>query len=79
MENTTTVVRCAEGHVFRTGRFPMAQLGRERIGPGRLLRCPGCARLRSAVPVSDAGAVEVQVGAGGGRAALVLVAGADSA
>ncbi|RBM14950.1 MULTISPECIES: hypothetical protein [Streptomyces] len=74
----TTVVRCAEGHVFATARFPMRQLGSERIGPGRLLRCPRCARLRSAVPVSDRGAVEVEVGAGGGRAALALVAGADS-
>ncbi|WP_079032180.1 hypothetical protein [Streptomyces specialis] len=76
---TSTVVRCAEGHVFRTARFPLARLGRERIGPGRLLRCPGCARLRSAVPVSDARAVEVEVGAGGRGASLVLVAGADSA
>ncbi|WP_394814616.1 hypothetical protein [Streptomyces chisholmiae] len=58
-----TVVRCVEGHVFRADRFPMPQLGSERIGPGRLLRCPRCARLRSAVPVgrSDAGAVEVEV------------------
>ncbi|MDT0344973.1 hypothetical protein RM590_20515 [Streptomyces sp. DSM 44938] len=75
----TTTVRCAEGHVFTTSRFPMQQLGSERIGPGRLLRCPRCARLRSAVPVgSDRGAVEVEVGARGGRAALALVAGADS-
>ncbi|TNM32285.1 hypothetical protein [Streptomyces sedi] len=58
-----TVVRCVEGHVFRAERFPMRQLGSERIGPGRLLRCPRCARLRSVVPVtgSDVGAVEVQV------------------
>ncbi|MDT0445051.1 hypothetical protein RM779_20945 [Streptomyces sp. DSM 41886] len=76
---TNTVVRCAEGHVFVAARFPLRQLGRERIGPGRLLRCPRCARLRSAVPVgSDAGAVEVEVGAGGGRAALALVAGAGA-
>lgn len=47
----STVVRCAEGHEFRTSTFPMQNLGTERIGPGRLLRCPGCARLRQAVPV----------------------------
>ncbi|WP_425581288.1 hypothetical protein [Streptomyces sodiiphilus] len=47
----TTVVRCADGHQFSTSQFPMQQLGSERIGPGRLLRCPRCARLRSAVPV----------------------------
>ncbi|NGO82480.1 hypothetical protein [Streptomyces sp. 196(2019)] len=46
-----TVVRCAEGHVFATSSFPMQQLGAGRIGPGRLLRCPRCARLRQAVPV----------------------------
>lgn len=46
-----TVVRCAEGHVFSTASFPMQQLGADRIGPGRLIRCPRCARLRSAVPV----------------------------
>lgn len=46
-----TVVRCAEGHVFATSSFPMQQLGSGRIGPGRLLRCPRCARLRQAVPV----------------------------
>ncbi|MCK1794734.1 hypothetical protein MTQ01_01565 [Streptomyces sp. XM4193] len=51
MAATTTVVRCAEGHEFRTATFPMQQLGSERIGPGRLLRCPQCARLRQAVPV----------------------------
>ncbi|MCK1812932.1 hypothetical protein N0X72_15540 [Streptomyces carpaticus] len=56
-----TVVRCAEGHVFAAPRFPLRQLRRDRIGPARLLRCPRCARLRSAVPVSDLGAVEVQV------------------
>ncbi|GHD85499.1 hypothetical protein GCM10010508_09510 [Streptomyces naganishii JCM 4654] len=44
-----TVVRCAEGHVFSTASFPMQQA--ERLGPGRLVRCPRCARLRSAVPV----------------------------
>ncbi|TDC62805.1 hypothetical protein [Streptomyces hainanensis] len=60
---SVTVVRCAEGHVFSTSRFPLQQLGSERIGPGRLLRCPRCARLRSAVPVgaSGPGPVEVQV------------------
>ncbi|MGW8950248.1 hypothetical protein [Streptomyces sp. NPDC055709] len=46
-----TVVRCAEGHVFTTSSFPMQQLGSGRIGPGRLIRCPRCARLRQAVPV----------------------------
>lgn len=46
-----TVVRCAEGHVFATASFPMQQLGSGRIGPGRLIRCPRCARLRHAVPV----------------------------
>lgn len=46
-----TVVRCAEGHVFTTPSFPMQQLGSGRIGPGRLIRCPRCARLRQAVPV----------------------------
>jgi hypothetical protein len=45
------VVRCAEGHTFRTVSFPMQQLGTDRIGPGRLIRCPRCARLRHAVPV----------------------------
>ncbi|MDQ0788208.1 hypothetical protein QFZ63_003911 [Streptomyces sp. B3I7] len=45
-----TVVRCAEGHVFTTVSFPMQQA--ERLGPGRLVRCPRCARLRSAVPVT---------------------------
>ncbi len=49
----STVVRCAEGHVFSTSSFPMQNLGRERIGPGRLLRCPRCARLRNAVPVGE--------------------------
>ncbi|MEU3824125.1 MULTISPECIES: hypothetical protein [Streptomyces] len=44
-----TVVRCADGHVFSTTSFPMQQA--ERLGPGRLVRCPRCARLRSAVPV----------------------------
>ncbi|MFD5316380.1 hypothetical protein [Streptomyces sp. NPDC127098] len=48
---SVTVVRCAEGHVFSTSRFPLQQLGSERIGPGRLLRCPRCARLRNVVPV----------------------------
>ncbi|MBC3843418.1 hypothetical protein GXW82_33930 [Streptacidiphilus sp. 4-A2] len=45
-----TVVRCAEGHLFSTATFPMQNLGAGRIGPGRLIRCPRCARLRSAVP-----------------------------
>lgn len=45
-----TVVRCADGHVFTAASFPMQQA--ERLGPGRLLRCPRCARLRSVVPVT---------------------------
>jgi len=45
-----TVVRCADGHVFSTASFPMQQA--ERLGPGRLVRCPRCARLRSVVQVS---------------------------
>ncbi|MCI0385082.1 hypothetical protein [Streptomyces sp. CNQ085] len=48
----STVVRCADGHVFSTSTFPMQNLGSDRIGPGRLLRCPRCARLRQAVPVA---------------------------
>ncbi|SCK38022.1 hypothetical protein [Streptomyces sp. WMMB 322] len=48
-----TVVQCAEGHVFSTSMFPMQNLRSGRIGPGRLLRCPRCARLRQAVPVGD--------------------------
>ncbi|WP_399067357.1 hypothetical protein [Streptomyces winkii] len=47
-----TVVQCAEGHVFSTSTFPMQNLRSGRIGPGRLLRCPRCARLRQAVPVA---------------------------
>ncbi|AXK31772.1 hypothetical protein DVA86_03020 [Streptomyces armeniacus] len=50
----STVVRCAEGHEFSTSTFPMQNLGADRIGPGRLLRCPRCARLRQAVPVPPA-------------------------
>ncbi|MER5478342.1 hypothetical protein ABT026_15400 [Streptomyces sp. NPDC002734] len=46
----STVVRCAEGHVFTAASFPMQKA--ERLGPGRLMRCPRCARLRSVVPVS---------------------------
>ena len=45
-----TVLRCADGHVFSAASFPMQQA--ERLGPGRLVRCPRCARLRSAVPVA---------------------------
>jgi hypothetical protein len=45
-----TVVRCAEGHLFSTSTFPMRNLGAGRLGPGRLIRCPQCGRLRSAVP-----------------------------
>ncbi|GAB2583638.1 hypothetical protein GCM10027168_15530 [Streptomyces capparidis] len=44
------VVRCADGHLFSTSAFPMQNLGPGRLGPGRLLRCPRCGRLRSAVP-----------------------------
>ncbi|MDI5962042.1 hypothetical protein POF50_018245 [Streptomyces sp. SL13] len=47
-----TVVRCADGHVFSTGVFPLQNLGVERLGPGRLIRCPRCARLRHSVPVA---------------------------
>jgi hypothetical protein len=50
-----TVVRCAEGHVFSTTTFPMQQLDSGRIGPGRLVRCPRCVRLRYAVPVEVEG------------------------
>ncbi|MWA12449.1 hypothetical protein E5671_25315 [Streptomyces sp. BA2] len=46
-----TVVRCAEGHVFSTASFPMQKA--DRLGPGRLIRCPRCARLRHAVPVAS--------------------------
>ncbi|WP_377270430.1 hypothetical protein [Peterkaempfera sp. SMS 1(5)a] len=45
-----TVVRCAEGHLFSTSTFPMQNLGPRRLGPGRLIRCPLCGRLRSSVP-----------------------------
>ncbi|MDH6138058.1 hypothetical protein P3T35_000035 [Kitasatospora sp. GP30] len=45
-----TVVRCAEGHLFSISAFPMRNLGAGRLGPQRLLRCPQCGRLRSAVP-----------------------------
>ncbi len=45
-----TVVRCAEGHLFSTSTFPMQTLGAARLGPGRLIRCPQCGRLRSSVP-----------------------------
>ncbi|WP_035799550.1 hypothetical protein [Kitasatospora mediocidica] len=45
-----TVVRCAEGHLFSTGTLPLQSLGAGRLGPGRLIRCPKCGRLRSSVP-----------------------------
>ncbi len=45
----STVVRCAEGHVFSTASLPMQQA--DRLGPGRLIRCPRCTRLRNVVPV----------------------------
>ncbi|AXI78451.1 hypothetical protein [Peterkaempfera bronchialis] len=51
-----TVVRCAEGHLFSTSTFPMQNLGPGRLGPGRLIRCPQCGRLRSSVP-ADVGAL----------------------
>lgn len=54
-----TVVRCAAGHLFSTTVFPMQNLGPRRLGPGRLLRCPRCARLRSAVP-ADLDGLSVQ-------------------
>ncbi|GHH70912.1 hypothetical protein GCM10018793_05720 [Streptomyces sulfonofaciens] len=74
-----TVVRCAEGHVFSTASFPMQQA--ERLGPGRLLRCPRCQRLRNAVPVRAAGVGRTVCEAGavggaevaGGAAALRVV------
>ncbi|WP_329572730.1 hypothetical protein [Kitasatospora sp. NBC_01266] len=28
----------------------MQQLGAARLGPGRLIRCPQCGRMRSSVP-----------------------------
>ncbi|QXE39639.1 hypothetical protein KQY30_16280 [Streptomyces sp. GMY02] len=59
-----TVVRCAEGHVFSTTTFPMQQLDTARIGPGRLIRCPRCARLRHAVPVAAAEPVKTVESAG---------------
>lgn len=49
-----TVVRCAEGHLFSTTSFPLQNLGPQRLGPGRLLRCPVCARLRHSVPADPA-------------------------
>jgi formate-dependent nitrite reductase complex subunit NrfF len=55
-----TVVRCAEGHVFSAASFPMQQA--ERLGPGRLMRCPRCARLRSVVPVPVQAPVPVTTG-----------------
>ncbi|QKW20664.1 MULTISPECIES: hypothetical protein [Kitasatospora] len=59
-----TVVRCAEGHVFSTAAFPMQHLQAGRLGPGRLLRCPRCGRLRSSVPadVSELSADELARG-----------------
>ncbi|GGO84898.1 hypothetical protein [Wenjunlia tyrosinilytica] len=56
-----TVVRCAEGHLFSTSAFPMQNLGPDRLGPGRLLRCPRCARLRSAVRADLAGLTGEQI------------------
>lgn len=46
-----TIVRCASGHLFSVGTFPLQSLGSGgRLGPGRLMRCPCCGRLRSSVP-----------------------------
>ncbi|MGF1429144.1 hypothetical protein [Kitasatospora sp. LaBMicrA B282] len=45
-----TVVRCVEGHLFSTKTWPLRSLGAARLGPGRLIRCPQCGRLRSSVP-----------------------------
>jgi hypothetical protein len=56
-----TVVRCAEGHLFSTSAFPMQNLGPDRLGPGRLLRCPRCGRLRSAVPADLAALTREQI------------------
>ncbi|QMU79811.1 hypothetical protein GXW83_33040 [Streptacidiphilus sp. PB12-B1b] len=56
-----TVVRCAEGHLFSTATFPMQNLGAGRIGPGRLIRCPRCARLRSSVPADLAALSREQI------------------
>ncbi|NYI05273.1 hypothetical protein [Allostreptomyces psammosilenae] len=60
-----TVVRCADGHLFSTSTFPMQNLGQGRIGPGRLLRCPACGRLRSCVPAGNAGQYAHSVAEGG--------------
>jgi 4-hydroxy-3-methylbut-2-en-1-yl diphosphate synthase IspG/GcpE len=49
-----TIVRCAAGHLFSVGTFPLQNLGARRIGPGRLVRCPCCGRLRSSVPEDPA-------------------------
>jgi len=49
-----TVVRCAEGHLFSTTTFPMQNLLAGRLGPGRLIRCPQCGRLRNSVPADPA-------------------------
>ncbi|MGX4738471.1 hypothetical protein [Kitasatospora griseola] len=62
-----TVVRCAEGHVFSTAAFPMQQLQAGRLGPGRLLRCPGCGRLRNSVPADVSELSAAQLGRGGRR------------
>ncbi|WP_035847355.1 hypothetical protein [Kitasatospora azatica] len=56
-----TVVRCAEGHLFSTSTFPMQNLGAGRLGPGRLIRCPQCGRLRSAVPADVSALSEGQL------------------
>ncbi|GHJ40494.1 hypothetical protein Sm713_61030 [Streptomyces sp. TS71-3] len=73
-----TVVQCAEGHVFSAASFPMQQA--ERLGPGRLLRCPQCQRLRNAVPVpgpvrSLGAAVGAAGGGGSGEGSLRVVGG----
>lgn len=59
-----TVVRCAEGHLFGTAAFPMRQLQAGRLGPGRLLRCPRCGRLRNSVPADVSELSAAQLGRG---------------
>ncbi|MFF0292918.1 hypothetical protein ACFYS8_12440 [Kitasatospora sp. NPDC004615] len=59
-----TLVRCAEGHLFGTAAFPMQQLQAGRLGPGRLLRCPRCGRLRNSVPADVSELSEVQLARG---------------
>ncbi|MBF9068292.1 hypothetical protein [Streptacidiphilus fuscans] len=69
-----TVVRCAEGHLFSTASFPMQHLRDGRIGPGRLMRCPQCARLRSAVPADLAALSTEQISKALRREAMEFLA-----